>query len=229
MEECDMRNHSSYALMGSLLLAGAVLGAPAAHATNHDQAAQRRVNAAIKVVDEMRENPGLTRLLERASGVFIVPRYGRGGFIVGGQSGGGVVLERHEDRWSYPAFFDIGGGSIGAQAGGEGGAVAMILMTPRAMHKFEHTRNTWALNASAGLTVVNWSDRAQADSGNGDVVLWSDSQGLYAGLTASITDIRPDRKLDHAYYGRTANAREILSDQVKNPEANPLRHALRPV
>jgi len=221
-----MGKHSFYLAMGSLLLGTTGLGASFVYAANQDEAAHSRVDAAVKVVDQMKQQPELARWLARADGVFIIPHYGKGGFIVGGQGGGGVLLERHGSDWSYPAFYSIAGGSVGAQAGGEAGAVAMILMTPKALHKFEDTRSTWSLNGNAGLTVVSWSGKAQANTGRGDVIVWSDTNGLYGGLTASVTDISADTGLDRAYYGRSTDARQILADQIKNRDADALRHAL---
>ena len=173
----------------------------------------------------MKRDPNMARLLARAEGIFIVPHYGKGAFIVGGQGGGGVLMARHGSEWSDPAFYSIGGGSIGVQAGGEAGAVAMLLMTRKAVDRFENSNNTWSLNANAGLTVVTYSGKAQAQTGKGDVILWSDTDGLFGGLTASVTDITPDVKLDTSYYGRHVDAREILAGSVSNPSADSLRRA----
>lgn len=213
-----------------LLLAGAALAAPSAwsHDRDHEAAAdsaQQRVNDATNVVEQMRQSPELTHLLEHAHGVFVIPHYGKGGFIIGGQGGSGVVLVKHHGVWSDPAFYSIGGGSIGAQAGGEGGSVAMLLMTPRAVQKFENSTSRWSLNANAGITVATYSGKASARTG-ADVIIWSNTSGLYGGLTASVTDISPNNKLDREYYGRAVNSREVLMGSVSNSSANSLRDAL---
>ncbi len=189
--------------------------------------AQDRVDEAVKVVDEMKQDPHLARLLDRARGVFVIPRFGKGALIVGGEGGGGVVLARHEGRWSDPAFFAIGGASIGAQAGGSGGAVAMLLMTPSALEKFESSTGKWSLSAGAGLTVVNYSGNARARTvPRGDVIVWSNQEGLYGGLTASATTVEPESKLNHAYYEQEVSSEQILMGSAKNPSADPLRDAL---
>src|SRR5690348_11891365 len=121
------------------------------------RSAQDRVNDAVSLVQQTKQDPGLAAVLERARGVFIIPPYGKGGFVVGGQGGGGGVLAKAESGWSSPAFYSMGGGSIGAQVGGEGGAIAMILMTQKAVDRFANATSTWSLNGNAGLTVVNWS------------------------------------------------------------------------
>ncbi len=189
--------------------------------------AQDRVDEAVKVVDEMKQDPHLARLLDRARGVFVIPRFGKGALIVGGEGGGGVVLARHEGRWSDPAFFAIGGASIGAQAGGSGGAVAMLLMTPRALEKFETATGKWSLRAGGDLTVINYSETLRGKTAaRGDVIVWSNQKGLYGGLTASATDVTPESRLDHSYYRQEVGPRDILTGSASNANADPLRDAL---
>ena len=186
------------------------------------------VHDAVQTVDHMKQDPQLAKVLARAKGVFVIPHYGKGALIVGGQGGGGVVLARREGKWTDPAFFSLGGGSVGAQAGGEGGAIVLLLMTDKAVNKFASSNNTWALNANAGLTVVTWSGKGQAETGNGDVIEWTDTNGLYGGLTASVTDITPDTDMDRAYYGTAITSQQLLSGSVSPsaPNAAPLRNAL---
>jgi SH3 domain-containing YSC84-like protein 1 len=213
----------------ALIAAVALAGSSAAFAAHHGSAArsaQDRVSDATKIVQQMQQNPSLAAVLQQAKGVFIIPHYGRGGFIVGGQGGGGVVLVKHAMAWSSPAFYSIGGGSIGAQAGGEGGAIAMILMTPKAVDHFENSGGSWSLNGGAGLTVVNWSGKTRTNTNRGDVILWSNTSGLYGGLTASVTRISPDTKMDRTYYQRPVTSREILAGNVTSANADSLRNAL---
>lgn len=197
------------------------------HRSDAASDAKDRVQDSVKIVEQMKRDPALAALLHKAKGVFIIPHYGKGAFIVGGQGGGGVVLAHHDGAWSNPAFYSIGGGSIGAQAGGEGGSIAMILMTSKAVDKFANSNSTWALNGNAGLTVVTWSGKSQIETGNGDVILWSNTSGLYGGLTASVTDITPDVDMDHAYYGEKVASKQILNGTVQTAQnAEPLRNAL---
>jgi lipid-binding SYLF domain-containing protein len=190
------------------------------------RSAQDRVSDAVSLVRQMKQDPALSGVLEKARGIFIIPHYGKGGLIVGGQGGGGVVLAKRDNAWSAPAFYSIGGASIGAQAGGESGAIAMILMTQKALDRFADTTTGWSLNGTAGLTVVNWSGKTQATTNRGDVILWSNTSGLYGGVTASITDISPDTKMDQVYYQRPVNSEEILAGNISSPSADTLRNAL---
>lgn len=193
------------------------------------QSAQDRVSDAVGLVQRMKQDPALAAVLQQAKGVFIVPHYGKGGLIVGGQGGGGVVLVRRESSWSSPAFYSIAGGSIGAQAGGEGGAIAMILMSQKAVDRFQNSARGWTLNGTAGLTVVNWSGKTQANTaynGRDDVILWTNTSGLYGGLTVGVKHISSDTGMDRAYYQRPVTSAEILAGNVSNPSADTLRNAL---
>jgi SH3 domain-containing YSC84-like protein 1 len=237
--------HSKNALAaGSLIAMALLMAAPvdtrAATDNSHSMArpssqpndagrdAKDRVKDAVQTVNRLKQDPQLAKALARAKGVFVIPHYGKGALIVGGQGGGGVVLARRGNSWTDPAFFSIGGGSIGAQAGGEAGCVVLLLMTDKALEKFAHSDNTWALNANAGLTVVTWSGRGQAQTGKGDVIVWTDTNGLYGGLTASVTDISPDKDMDQAYYGMPVTSQQILTGAASPnaPNAAPLRNAL---
>jgi SH3 domain-containing YSC84-like protein 1 len=221
-----MRQRTSFLATLPLLFVAATMVSAAYAGDNYR--AQDRIDDATGIVNQMKQDPNLTLLLAQARGVFIIPHYGKAGFIVGGQGGGGVVLIRHDGRWSDPAFYSIGGGSIGLQAGASGGSVAMLLMTPRAVRHFERDNSgKWSLSANAGLTLVTYNGGASAATG-GDVIIWSDTRGLYAGLTAGVTDITPDRHMDHEYYQAEVSPHDILTGAVTvhNPAVHDLRDAL---
>lgn len=209
-----------------LLLAAATMSAPAAYADTHDRA-QDRVDDSTHVINQMKQDPNLAQLLGEARGVFIIPHYGKAAFIVGGQGGGGVVLARGDDKWTDPAFFNLGGGSIGYQAGASGGSIVMMLMTRRAVDQFEHSKGKWSLHAGASLTVVRYSGSAEATTrGRHDIIVWTDTRGLYGGLTAGVTDITPDNYLNHDYYHNDVTPQTILTGMVTTHQANDLRDAL---
>jgi len=220
--------HTRATLFASLplLLAGVALSSSAVARDSHG--AKDRVADSASIVNQMKQDPDLAHLLEQARGIFIIPHYGKAGFIVGGQGGGGIVMVKHDGRWSDPAFYNIGGGSIGLQAGGSGGSIAMLLMTPKAVHQFEDRSGKWSLNANAGLNLVTYNGRANASTA-GDVVIWANTRGLYGGLTAGVTDITPDRHMDREYYHRQVNSRDILSGYVtvNNQAVADLRDSLK--
>lgn len=183
------------------------------------------VNGAVRVVDQMKQDQNVANLLRKAKGVYIVPDFGRGGFIVGGRGGAGVMLARHNGHWTDPAFFNFGGVSIGAQAGGSGGAVAFILMTPNAVDAFRNG-SQFSLNSGAGISIVNYSANAQASVGKGDIVFWSNTSGAYAGATVSVSDIGWASGNNQGYYGKNVSPTQLIDGQVAMQKGRKLKSAL---
>jgi lipid-binding SYLF domain-containing protein len=191
------------------------------------QSATRRVSDALAVVRQLEAEPRMKQLLQQAKGVLIVPSYGRAALGVGVHGGAGLLLlKRTDGSWSGPAFYDLGGLTVGLQAGAEGGAIAMVLNNDKAVAGFMK-KNNFALSAEAGLTVVNWSKLAQGTAGAGDVVAWSGTKGLFGDAVAiGLNDIRFNQNLTNAYYGRTLAPEDIAAGTVSNPQAQPLQQAL---
>lgn len=195
-----------------------------------EASAGKNVQDAVAVVRRMEADSTMQQVLAQAKGVFIVPTYGRAAFGIGGQGGSGVLLAKKTDgTWSDPAFFNIGGISIGAQAGAEGGPIAFALMNDKAVQRFSG-QNNFSLSADAGLTVINWAKLAQGTTGGGDVVAWSGAKGLFGNVaTLGANDVRFNQRLTEAYYGKPTTTAEIISGKAKNPDSDALKQALSSV
>lgn len=197
-------------------------GGPAGEASE----ARDLVGEATDVLKRMTTDPELVELMQQAQGVFIVPEYGEGAAIVGGRGGEGVLLARTGTGWSSPAFYDIGAVSLGAQVGGTAGDIAMLLMSQQAIDTFKD-QNNFSLNADAGFTLVDYSARAQASVGKGeDVVLWSDTEGAFAGVSLSVTDVAWDEEENRAYYDQATTPSQVLGGEVEAPQSAALRQEL---
>lgn len=185
--------------------------------------AQQEIDRAVQVVQRMKADPKMQDALQQAKGVFILPHYGRGALGVGVQGGEGVLVTRQGNKFGNPVFYNLGGVSIGAQAGGAGGPVAFLLMTDKAVQDFASGKK-FSLDADAGLTIVNWSKRAQGSAGKvQDVIAWSATKGAYAGVSVGVTDVMVDKDANRAYYGRDGlQPREIVNGRVDNPRSNVL-------
>jgi lipid-binding SYLF domain-containing protein len=187
----------------------------------------KHVDDAAEVVSRMHSEPGVDKLLQQSKGLYLVPTYGRAALGLGAAGGAGVfVAKRADGTWSNPAFFNIGGVSIGLQAGAEGGPVAIILMNDKAVNNFRQ-KNNFNLSADAGLTVVNWNRQASGTAGNGDVVVWSGAKGLFGNVaTLALNDIRFNQKATQAFYGKPTNVQDVLEGHASNPHADTLKQAL---
>jgi len=179
------------------------------------QNAREVLNESERVLQNMKREEGMDAALEQAKGVFLVPDFGRGAFVFGGRGGQGVALTKQNGDWNGPAFFNFGAVSAGAQGGVAAGEVAMLLMTDKAVESFKQDHN-FALNADAGLTLLDWSNAAQGNYGKGDVVFWSSTEGLFAGGAISVSDVFSDDEANQEYYTRAASAEAILEGQVED-------------
>jgi lipid-binding SYLF domain-containing protein len=191
------------------------------------KAANKRVSDAVGVVHTMSAEPRMKELLAEARGVYIVPSYGRAALGVGAAGGSGVLLvKRNDGHWSNPAFYTMGGISLGLQAGAEGGALALVLLNQKAVDSFRN-KNNFSLNADAGLTVVNYAKMAQGST-TGDVVAWSGNKGLFGNAASvAVNDIHFNDSLTHAYYGKEMTAMQALDSSEANPPSEALRKALK--
>lgn len=171
---------------------------------------------AQSILQEMRSDPDLSQTLDQAQGVLIVPQYGRAGAVVGASGGEGVLLTRQTGEWGQPAFYDLGGISVGAELGAEGGDIALILMSEGALNSFQ-SENTFSLDAQSGLTIINYSGASKGTIGTGDVIMWSDLEGLFAGATLGANEISFDEEETAAYYGRQVSPGDIMSGTVMAP------------
>jgi lipid-binding SYLF domain-containing protein len=219
----------------AVALSGLIAAAPAFAETNNGSnggngneanSAQQLVNDATNTVQKIKADSHFDALLKQAKGVFIMPTLVKGALVVGGQGAQGVLL-RHESNgaWSEPAFLTLGSVSVGAQAGGKAGPAAMILMTDKALNDFTQ-QNNFSLNGNAGLTIIGYSAQGQAPVGKGDIVVWSDQSGAFAGANVSGADLTQNTTQDHEYYGKAVTPSQILANKVTNPGAAKLRSAL---
>jgi lipid-binding SYLF domain-containing protein len=196
-------------------------------ASKPEETAMKHVSDAVAVAQRMLQEPRMRELLQQAKGVFIVPTYGRAALGVGASGGAGVLLiKRADGAWSDPAFYNLGGISAGAQIGAEAGAIALVLNNDKAVNKFMQ-KNSFSMSAAAGLTIVNWAKIAQGSVGDGDVVAWAGTKGLYGNLVAvGVSDIRYNQKLSNAYYHQSVSAADALAGKHTNANADTLKQTL---
>lgn len=194
--------------------------------SNNKSSAQQLVNDAAQTVQKIKADSRFEKMLKQSKGVFIMPNVVKAAFIIGGKGAQGVLLKHNSDgTWSNPVFLSLWSASIGAQIGGKAGPAAMILMTDKAVNDFTQSNN-FSLGANAGLTVINYSAQGQAPVGKGDIVVWSDQAGVFAGIDVNGANINQNPGEDQAYYGKQVTAKQILSGNVSNPDAQKLKQEL---
>src|ERR1035441_6781138 len=195
--------------------------------------AQERLDAAATVFREIMSTPdkGIPQdLLAKAQCVVIVPGMKKGAFVVGGQYGRGFAECRHDDGtgWGAPGAVRVEGGSVGFQIGGSSTDVVMLVMNKKGMEKLLGDKFTLGADASVAAGPVGRTANAATDVRmDAEILAWSRSKGVFAGISLSGATLRNDADANSELYGRKIDNKEVLSGVVEPPvAAQGLRAAL---
>jgi len=199
-------------------LAGTGGTAPAA-ARQADPDQVQKIEDAIRVLQEMVKESDKSipvSLIEQCAGLAIVPDVIRAGLVIGGKHGKGVLLVRtRSGAWSDPTFIDVKGGSIGWQAGVQSADVVLVFRTPRSLENV--TKGDFTLGADVGVAAGPLGRQAEASTDSelkAEILSYSKSRGLYAGLTLQGSSIQEDRKANRGFYGKDLTPGEILAGKA---------------
>jgi lipid-binding SYLF domain-containing protein len=185
--------------------------------TKKAQAAAKQSAQAARVFDAImgtREKSIPRDLLRRAEAVAVFPGVLKGGFIVGGRRGSGVISRRVKGGWSAPAFFDLTGGSIGLQIGAASTDYILLFMNTEAVESLLGDKFEIGGEGSAAAGPVGRSASASTDLKlNAQILSYSRSKGAFAGLELKGVVIKPDNEDNSQVYGFTA--KDILTGANK--------------
>ncbi len=195
-----------------------LLGANGATAT--DPKLERRLDDASRVLEQFTAIPeqGIPpRLLNNAYAVAVLPNTIKAGFILGGRFGQGVLVVRRPDgSWSNPAFINLGGGSVGFQAGAQSSDVVLVFKTKRSVDKIYKGKLT--LGGDTALAAGPWGRQASAATDlslKAEIFSYARNRGLFGGIALDGSVLAMNNKANVAYYQYTqGTARDILSDQT---------------
>ena len=186
--------------------------------------AVKRANKAATVFREIMAAPDKgvpLDLLDHASCVAVFPSVKKGGFVVGGQYGKGVVSCRRDDgAWGSPAYFTIGGGSFGLQLGGQAVDLILIFMNRDGMEGLLKDKFEIGAGAAASAGPLGRNTHASTDLlMKAQILSYSRSRGLFAGLELKGAVVAPDSGANRDVYGSDASAREIIVEgKVRTPQ-----------
>jgi SH3 domain-containing YSC84-like protein 1 len=169
-------------------------------------------------------------LMDKARCVVVIPGMKKAGFIVGAEYGRGFAVCRRPggSGWSAPAAMRAEGGSLGFQIGASATDVVLLVMNDGGMRHLLSDKFTIGGDASAAAGPVGRDVSAQTDAMmNAEMLSYSRSQGLFAGISLQGATLRPDGPTNRELYGRDATNREILTGDFRTPEAaRRFEHAL---
>src|SRR5215469_4017091 len=173
-----------------------------------------RLNASAKVLSELMGTPdkGIPgSVAAKAKCVAVIPSMVKGGFIVGGRHGRGAVTCRTANGWTAPAFISLTGGSWGAQIGGEKVDLVLLFMNDKGVNSLLEDNFKMGADASVAAGPVGRDAEASTDAKlNSEILDYSRTKGLFAGLELNGAAVKPDNDSNVAFYGSNINWRETL-------------------
>jgi lipid-binding SYLF domain-containing protein len=189
------------------------------------ETAAERLDDSAAVLREIMATPdkGIPQdLLNKAYCVVIVPSMKKGAFVVGGEYGKGFSICRMGAGmgWGAPGAIKVQGGSFGFQIGGSATDVVMLVMNERGMKSLDRDKVTLGGDASVAAGPVGRTASADTDAYmNAEILSWSRTKGLFAGLSLSGASLRPDREGNKELYGERLDNKQILMTKTEPPEA----------
>jgi lipid-binding SYLF domain-containing protein len=190
-----------------------------------DKEPAKRMGEAAAVLSEVMATPdkGIPQdLLAKAHCIVIVPGLKTAAFVFGGKYGKGYLSCRNKSGtgWSAPATVRIEGGSVGFQIGGSETDLIMLVMSERGAGKLLDSKFTLGAEGSVAAGPVGRTATAQTDAQmHAEILSWSRSQGLFAGLALEGATLRQDLDDNATLYGRKLENRDIVTNGRQAPRS----------
>ena len=197
----------------------------AAFAADREAKVDDRLDASAETLTDMMRasDHGIPQdLLNKARCIIVVPGMKKAGFIFGAKYGRGFAVCRRQggSGWTAPAGMRVEGGSVGFQIGASDTDVVLLVMNEGGMRRLESDKFTLGGEATVAAGPVGRDAAAQTDAMmKAEMLSYSRSQGLFAGISLEGATLRPDEDTNKELYGRDAKNREILHGNLRTPAA----------
>jgi lipid-binding SYLF domain-containing protein len=182
---------------------------------------QDRIDAAKNTLDQImgagdRSIP--MNILQQATCVGVVPGLIKGAFVFGGQYGQGVVTCRTGHGWSAPVFIRMAGGSWGFQIGGQSTDLVLVAVNDHGFQDLLKSKFKIGADAAAAAGPVGRNSQAATDwKMNAELLTYSRSKGLFAGISLDGTSVSQNQEDTELYFGGAHTFESILKGNVEVP------------
>ena len=175
-----------------------------------------RASEAAKVLKQIQEATDTNipkQILDKARAIAVFPSTVKGAFIVGAQHGKGVISARMDGKWSAPAFVTLTGGSLGLQIGGQATDIVLVVMNERGMENLASNSFKIGGDASVAAGPVGREAAAATDyKFEAEILSYSRSRGVFAGISLNGSTIRADRDANRHVYGSDFTTSQIVTE-----------------
>ena len=203
----------SCSLSISLLLLTCVVAAPAQKKSRLQDATRhaREASEVFTQIMNVREKAIPKELLDKAEAIAVFPDVVKAAFIFGGKGGQGVVSRRTPNGWTAPAFFNLSGGSFGAQIGATKTDYVLLIMNEAGLNGL--LKDKFEIGGEVGVAAGPVGREAAASTNprmDAGILSYSRSKGAFIGAALKGAVISPDNDLNEAVY--RMKAREVLTN-----------------
>lgn len=195
-------------------------------------ASHKLVESARQTVENLKARKDLEEfnpMLKTAVGVAVFPTVYKAGFVIGAEMGNGVILARKSDgSWGYPAFYTMGAGSVGLQAGAQQAEIVFIIRSTKALQAVIKHQGKFGADAGIAIGHLGSGVEGSVTSNLGlDMVAFTGAKGLFGGGSLEGAAIIRRNDYNKEYYGTEATPADIvLKGNQRNSQADRLRAAL---
>ena len=197
----------------SLLVITCAVATPAQKKTRLQDATRHSREAAevFTQIMNVRDKAIPKELLDKAEAIAVFPNVIKAAFIIGGKGGQGVISRRTTRGWTAPAFFNLSGGSFGAQIGATETDYVLLIMNKDGLNGL--LKDKFEIGGEVGVAAGPVGREAAASTNprlDAGILSYSRSKGAFIGAALKGAVISPDNDLNEAVY--RMKAREALAN-----------------
>src|SRR5271165_710515 len=178
---------------------------------------ERLSNSATVMQEILGENNGLPKsILTQAECVLIFPSVKKVAIGIGGSYGRGALVCRTgatmNGDWGAPAMYKLDQGSIGVQLGSTATDFVLVVMNQKGAEQILNGKTKLGGNAAAAAGPTGAQATGyNADAMNTDVLTYSRSKGLFAGVSLEGASMEADNEANKKLYGKDLGAKEVVT------------------
>jgi SH3 domain-containing YSC84-like protein 1 len=175
----------------------------------------RLASSATVLQQILSEGNGLPKtVLDKAYCILIFPGVKKVAIGIGGSYGRGALVCRKgakmDDSWGDPAMYALEQGSLGAQLGSTGTDFVLVIASQKGVDEILNGKTKLGSNASATAGPTGAQAASYSAEGNADILTYSRSKGLFAGVSLAGASMDVDKDANKAIYGKEEGAKEII-------------------
>jgi len=181
---------------------------------------ERLANSATVFQAILAEGKGLNKhILDEARCALIFPGVKKVAIGIGGTYGRGALVCRKGQKmtgaWGAPVMYSLDQGSLGVQLGSTETDFVLVVVKQKGVDQILNGKMKLGTDAAAAAGPTGAQANAYtADSMNADVLTYSRTRGLFAGVSLAGASIEVDNDANKSLYGKEIGIADIVHNET---------------